>query len=109
MVEDNHIRLLDGHDVVLVIGASVFRYHQFEPGLLLSEGSEVFSVTCDPQEAARAPMGNAIVADIRLTLEETDGDIQRAAEILGISRKNLWEKRKKYGLLPSPTDIESGS
>jgi two-component system response regulator AtoC len=36
---------------------------------------------------------------IRLTLEETDGDVQRAAEILGISRKSLWEKRKKYGLL----------
>ena len=66
-------RLLDGHDVVLVIGAPVFRYHQFEPGLLLSEGSEVFSVTCDPQEAARAPMGNAIVADIRLTLEALAG------------------------------------
>lgn len=62
-------RLLDSHDVILVIGAPVFRYHQFEPGVLLSDGSEVFSVTCDPQEAARAPMGSAIVADIRLTLE----------------------------------------
>jgi transcriptional regulator with PAS, ATPase and Fis domain len=36
---------------------------------------------------------------IRLTLEATDGNIQRSAELLGISRKNLWEKRKKYGLL----------
>ena len=43
---------------------------------------------------------------IRLTLEETGGNIQKAAEQLGISRKNLWEKRKKYGLLePTP---ESG-
>ncbi len=40
---------------------------------------------------------------IRFTLEATDGNIQRAAEVLGISRKNLWEKRKKYGLL-SGTD-----
>jgi len=46
---------------------------------------------------------------IRLTLEATDGDIQRTAELLGISRKNLWEKRKKYGLLPSPSDVETGS
>jgi DNA-binding NtrC family response regulator len=46
---------------------------------------------------------------IRLTLEETDGDIQRAAELLGISRKNLWEKRKKYGLLPSPSDMKPGT
>jgi two-component system, NtrC family, response regulator AtoC len=36
---------------------------------------------------------------IRHTLEDTAGDIQRAAEQLGISRKNLWEKRKKHGLL----------
>ena len=35
---------------------------------------------------------------IRLTLEAYDGSVQRAAESLGISRKNLWEKRKKYGL-----------
>jgi DNA-binding NtrC family response regulator len=46
---------------------------------------------------------------IRLTLEHTEGDIQRAAELLGISRKNLWEKRKKYGLLPNPPDAEAGS
>ncbi len=36
---------------------------------------------------------------IRLTLDASDGSVQRAAEILGISRKNLWEKRKKHGLL----------
>ena len=27
------------------------------------------------------------------------GGVQRSAEILGISRKNLWEKRKQHGLL----------
>ncbi len=36
---------------------------------------------------------------IRQTLDGCDGSVQRAAEILGISRKNLWEKRKKHGLL----------
>jgi len=46
---------------------------------------------------------------IRLTLEEAGGDIQRAAEILGISRKNLWEKRKKYGLLPDAPRSEPGA
>jgi len=35
---------------------------------------------------------------IRRTLEDCDGSVQRAAESLGISRKNLWEKRKKHGL-----------
>ena len=46
---------------------------------------------------------------IRLTLEETGGDVQRAAEILGISRKNLWEKRKKYGLLADAPRPDPGS
>ena len=36
---------------------------------------------------------------IRETVERMDGDIQRSAESLGISRKNLWEKRKRHGLL----------
>ena len=36
---------------------------------------------------------------IKATLEATRYKIGRAAEILGISRKTLLEKRKKYGLL----------
>jgi DNA-binding NtrC family response regulator len=36
---------------------------------------------------------------IAATLEATHFKITRAAEILGISRKTLLEKRKKYGLL----------
>lgn len=36
---------------------------------------------------------------IRSTMADLDGNVQRAAETLGISRKNLWEKRKKHGLL----------
>jgi len=35
---------------------------------------------------------------IAATLEATHYGISRAAEILGISRKTLLEKRKKYGL-----------
>src|SRR5207247_240851 len=45
---------------------------------------------------------------IRHTLEDTGGNIQRAAEILGISRKNLWEKRKKYGLLETGPEADPG-
>jgi two-component system response regulator AtoC len=36
---------------------------------------------------------------IRQALLDCDSNVQRTAEMLGISRKNLWEKRKKYGLL----------
>jgi benzoylformate decarboxylase len=59
---------LAGHDLVLVAGASVFPYYPNIPGRLLPEGAELVAVTSDPDEAARAPMGDAIVADVALTL-----------------------------------------
>jgi DNA-binding NtrC family response regulator len=37
-------------------------------------------------------------AYIRYVLEHTEGSQTRAAEILGISRKALWEKRRRYGI-----------
>ncbi|HEV2671829.1 MAG TPA: sigma-54 dependent transcriptional regulator [Gemmatimonadales bacterium] len=48
---------------------------------------------------AGATLVDAEKAHIQRTLAAFDGNVQRAAEALGISRKNLWEKRKKYGLL----------
>src|SRR3954464_5968264 len=60
---------LEGHDLVLVAGSSVFPYYPNIPGPLLPEGAALVAITSDPDEAARAPMGDAIVADVRLTLE----------------------------------------
>ena len=56
---------LDGHDLILVIGAPVFRYHQYVPGRYLPDGARLVQITSDPGEAARAPMGIAVVAGIR--------------------------------------------
>jgi benzoylformate decarboxylase len=60
---------LAGRDLVLVVGASVFAYYPYIPGPLLPDGAELVAITSDPDEAARAPMGDTIVADVRLTLE----------------------------------------
>jgi len=60
---------LKGHDLVLVVGSSVFPYYPNIPGPLLPDGTALVAITSDPDEAARAPMGDAIVADVRLTLE----------------------------------------
>jgi benzoylformate decarboxylase len=60
---------LEGHDLILVAGASVFAYYPNIPGPLLPEGARLVAITNDPDEAARAPMGDAIVADVALTLE----------------------------------------
>jgi benzoylformate decarboxylase len=59
---------LEGHDLILVVGSSVFPYYPHIPGPLLPEGAELVAITSDPDEAARAPMGDAIVADVALTL-----------------------------------------
>src|SRR6476619_8636039 len=60
---------LEGHDLILVVGSSVFPYYPYIPGPLLPEGAELVAITSDPDEAARAPMGDAIVADVALSLE----------------------------------------
>ena len=57
------------HDLVLVAGSSVFPYYPYIPGELLGPDTELVAITSDPDEASRAPMGDAIVADVKLTLE----------------------------------------
>ncbi|HEV2998380.1 MAG TPA: thiamine pyrophosphate-dependent enzyme, partial [Solirubrobacteraceae bacterium] len=71
---------LAGHDLVLAVGTSVFPYYPNVPGPALAEGTSLVAVTSDPDEAARAPMGDAILADPALTLAalaETVGDSDR--------------------------------
>jgi benzoylformate decarboxylase len=59
---------LKEHDLIVVIGSSVFPYYPYIPGPLLGPDSELVAVTSDPGEAARAPMGDAIVGDVALAL-----------------------------------------
>jgi benzoylformate decarboxylase len=64
---------LSGHDVVLVLGAPVFLYYPYVPGPTVEEGTRVLQITEDPEEAARAAVGNSVVGDVRaaiLTLTE---------------------------------------
>lgn len=55
---------LAGYDVVLVLGAAVFRYHRWEPSNYLEAGTRVVQITQDPREATRAPFGRSFVADV---------------------------------------------
>jgi len=59
---------LAGHDLIVVVGAPVFRYHQFDPGDHLPPGATLLHLTSDPAEAARAPMGRAVVGDLTAVL-----------------------------------------
>ncbi|MFF7238802.1 benzoylformate decarboxylase [Streptomyces collinus] len=62
-------RAFEGHDLVLVLGAPVFRYHEYLPGRYLPEGTRLIQVTGDASAAARAPMGEALVADPGAVIE----------------------------------------
>lgn len=53
------------HDLILVVGGPVFRYHEFIPGDYLPRGARLIQLTSDPHEAARAPMGDALVCQVR--------------------------------------------
>jgi benzoylformate decarboxylase len=53
----------EGHDLVVVFGAPIFMYHEFADGDYLPAGAELWAVTSDPDEAARAPVGRILVGD----------------------------------------------
>ncbi len=61
---------LKGHDVVLVVGTPVFPYYPYIPGRLLPDGASLVLITSDPDEAAKAPMGDALVGDVALALQK---------------------------------------
>jgi DNA-binding NtrC family response regulator len=72
------------------------------PPLGLTHGASLPPSSTDEFVVAKGlTLADAEREYIRLTLNECDG-VQRASEVLGISRKNLWEKRKKHGLLDKP-------
>ena len=62
--------VLRGHDLVMVIGAQVFRYYPYVAGDYLSEGTQLLQITSDPGLAGAAPVGQSILSDSRLALEK---------------------------------------
>jgi thiamine pyrophosphate-dependent acetolactate synthase large subunit-like protein len=58
-----------GHDLVVVIGAQVFRYYPYVAGDYLPEGTELIQLTVDPHLASVAPVGDSLTGDVRIGLE----------------------------------------
>jgi thiamine pyrophosphate-dependent acetolactate synthase large subunit-like protein len=55
---------LAGHDVILSVGAPVFRQYAFVPGPLLPDGATIGLITDDADEAHRSPADIALLAPI---------------------------------------------
>jgi benzoylformate decarboxylase len=64
---------LTGHDLILALGAPIFRYHVYRPGPWLPAGAELVAVLSDPHEASRAAFGDAIVADVGAVVDQLLG------------------------------------
>ena len=60
---------LKGHDLVLVLGAPAFTYHNETRGPFLPDGARLIQVTSDPDQAAYTPEGAAIVANLGLAVQ----------------------------------------
>jgi benzoylformate decarboxylase len=95
---------LKAHDLVLVVGSSVFPYYPYIPGPLLGETTQLVALTSDPGEAARAPMGDAVVGDVGLALE-------RLVALVPEASRDAPEPRPAPGDPPAadPPDRLSGS
>ncbi len=69
-----------------------------ERALVLSEDGRLDPAPPAGGDERPRPLVETERAEIVKALAYTRGHQGRAAELLGISRKSLWEKRKRYGL-----------
>ena len=60
---------LTGYDLVLVVGAPVFRYYPYVPGQYLPDGCHLLHITDDAEEAGRAPVGDSLISNAKLALQ----------------------------------------
>src|SRR5262249_59393753 len=61
---------LAGHDLILVLGAPVFTYHVEGFGPHIPEGARLFQLIDDPAMAAWAPVGAAVVTDLKAGISD---------------------------------------
>lgn len=60
---------LEGHDLIVVIGAPVFRYYPYVAGEYLPADARLLQVSDDPDATGKAVTGDSLVSDARLFLE----------------------------------------
>jgi benzoylformate decarboxylase len=65
--------VLQGHDLAVMVGGQVFRYYPYVTGEYLPEGTDLLQITNDPSLAGAAPVGESVLGDALLVLEQLVG------------------------------------
>jgi benzoylformate decarboxylase len=63
------VKLLDGHDLIVALGAPVFTYHIEGFGPHVPPGASLVQIIDDPNVAAWTPLGTALVCNVRLGVQ----------------------------------------
>ena len=58
------VEKLQPYDLVLVLGAPAFTFHNESKGPFLPDGVELIQIVCDPEQASFTPQGLAILASV---------------------------------------------
>jgi benzoylformate decarboxylase len=61
--------VLHDFDLIVVIGAPVFRYYPYVPGPVTPDGARLLQITNDPTDAGSALVGDSLLSDSKLALE----------------------------------------
>lgn len=62
-------KMLAGNDLLVVIGAPVFRYYPYIPGPIVPDGAGLLQITNDPTDSGSALIGDSLLSDAKLALE----------------------------------------
>jgi benzoylformate decarboxylase len=87
---------LRGHDLIIVIGASVFRYYPYLEGDYLPPGAELLQIVSDPADAGAAAVGDSLLGDAKLALEALIQLVPKS------KARSLPAPLRVAGKLPSP-------
>lgn len=80
------------HDLIIVVGAPVFRYYPYVPGKYISEKSNLLLVSDDPDVIAKAPIGDSLLCNSKLFFEHIT--------------PNITNKHKKVPTRSPPPDMK---
>jgi len=67
---------LAAYDTVVVLGAPIFLYYTYVPGVPISRGTKLIQLTNSPEQAAAALAGTSIVGNVKVAAEYLRGHAQ---------------------------------